>query len=266
MTTVHPLVQLGLEVRAERNRRGWSRSELARNAGLSMRFLAGLEGGKGNISYLNLVKLAQALELSTSDLVGRAESRTLRPVALLGLRGAGKTSVGNRLGALLNLPVHELDARIQDAADSNLTQIFEGRGEATFRRLEREALLSFLEEAGRSVLCVGGGIVNEPGTFALLKASFLTVWLKATPRQHWDRVVAQGDKRPMSNRRDAMSELVELWEARKPLYETADLVLDTSRLNVDEAALKIAEYLRDHGYPVPELLESAAPGSLTGDS
>lgn len=266
MTDAHPLIQLGREVRASRTQMEWSRAALARKSGLSIRFLAELESGKGNISYLNLVKLAKALEVTTSDLIARAETRSARPIALLGLRGAGKTTVGRRLAALLELPNHELDELVQEAADSNLSQIFEGQGEATFRRMEREALQDYMDATDRAVLCVGGGIVNEPSSFALLKASFYTVWLKATPRQHWDRVVAQGDKRPMSNRSNAMTELVDLWQSRQPLYETADLVIDTSRLTADETAHRIAEHLLEHGYPVPALLETATPGSITGDS
>ncbi len=236
-----PLREFGLAVRRERSAQHLSRKALAEKSGLSLRFLAEVESGRGNISYLKLRSLAAALGLTGSSLIARAEAspETSRPIVLLGMRGAGKTSVGGELSHRLGIPFQELDELVEDAAELELGQIFELQGDAYYRKLEREALARFLESPMRAVLAAGGGIVTESETFGLLRSAAFTVWLKATPREHWNRVVAQGDRRPMSNRDDAMTELVRLWNARSPLYEQAHLVVDTSSLTVREVADRI---------------------------
>jgi XRE family aerobic/anaerobic benzoate catabolism transcriptional regulator len=237
------LVQLGHEVRSLRTAQGMTRAALAEHSGLSVRFLAELEGGTGNISYLKLRRVASALGIPVSHLVGRAERDAARPVVLLGMRGAGKTSVGRGLAERLGTEFLELDELVSEAAGTALDQIFELQGVRFYRRLERDALRRVLEHARPAVIAAGGGIVTEPETFELLRRQAHTVWLRATPEDHWSRVVAQGDRRPMRDRPEAMSELVRLWRARSPLYEQADLVLDTSGRPVEACVAEIAAWL-----------------------
>jgi XRE family aerobic/anaerobic benzoate catabolism transcriptional regulator len=248
------LGRLGARVRALREERGASRLDLARASGLSARYLAALEAGVGNISIARLADLARALATTASALLAEAEvegapgeaRRSPQVISLLGLRGAGKSTVGMALARRLAVPFFELDERIEAAAGMPLGQVFELHGERWFRRLERETLARFLVETRRSVLATGGGLVTESETFDLLRQHTLTVWLKARPRDHWDRVVAQGDRRPMANRSRAMEELRALLAARDPLYARADLVVDTSALAVDRAVERIAGHTRRH--------------------
>jgi XRE family aerobic/anaerobic benzoate catabolism transcriptional regulator len=226
------LERLGHAVRSLRAGLGASRADLAERAGLSLRFLAQLEAGRGNISYLKLRRVAGALGVSVADLVERAESQADRPVALIGMRGAGKSTVGKLLAQRLGATFVELDELVEEEAGMPLGQIFELQGGTYFRRLERDALTRLLSRSERLVIATGGGLVTEPDTFALLRRRAYTVWLKAMPRDHWSRVMAQGDRRPMADRPDAMAELERLWTRRIPLYAGADLTAETSDKSV----------------------------------
>jgi XRE family aerobic/anaerobic benzoate catabolism transcriptional regulator len=241
-----PLIRLGGMIRFLRERLGLSRTSLAERSGLSLRFLAQLESGKGNISYLRLRKLAGALETDVAALIRGAEGVPSRPVSLLGMRGAGKSTVGGMLARRLGIGRVELDERVETEAGMPLAQIFELQGEAYYRQLEREALVRFLDGGEHAVLVTGGGIVTEPETFSMLRERTFTVWLKAAPRDHWDRVLAQGDRRPMRNRSDAMRELDRLWTLRSGYYAQADVTVDTSHRPVEEVVREIEEaYSKD---------------------
>ncbi len=234
------LERLGDRVRTLRQGLGLTRVALAEAANLSVRYLAELEGGAGNISVLRLEKIGESLGESAASLLAAAEAPGLSGVVtLLGLRGAGKSTLGPLLAERLSVPFMELDPIVEQAAGMSLAQLFELHGERYYRRLERETLARFLVENRRAVLATGGGIVTEPETLDLLSRNTVTVWLRADAREHWDRVVAQGDRRPMENRAQAMDELRALLDSRQPLYERARLKVDTSELTVDGAVDQI---------------------------
>ena len=236
--TRHPelLAALGKAVRAQRTERELTLAALSERARVSQRFLVQLEAGKGNISVARLSDVAQALGSSAAELLSLAESKgERRLVALLGLRGAGKSTLGPRLAERLDVPFVELDELVEQAAGTTLAEVFELQGEAFYRRLEREALRRLIDAGRPAVVATGGSIVGDPETFGLLCRHAITVWLKARPEEHMQRVRAQGDERPMQNRGDAMAELRALLRTRAPLYAQADHVVDTSVLGVDGA-------------------------------
>ena len=237
------LTQLAATVRDWRRRRGLSRRDLAEASGVSVRFLAAIEAGTGNPSLRRTEDLARALDLSVAALLTPPARSRKERIALVGLRGAGKTTIGRALALHLGRPFVELDARIEVAAGLSLAQIFEIHGEQYFRRLEREVLVRFLAEERAAVLATGGGLVMEPESFDLLAAGCTTVWLRARPADHYNRVLAQGDRRPMADNPHAMTELQELLTRREPLYSRADLSVDTSSLSVGEAMQQLAGQL-----------------------
>ncbi|MFQ5718894.1 MAG: shikimate kinase [Acidobacteriota bacterium] len=236
------LDRVGQAVRDWRRTRQMSRRRLAEASGVSVRFLAQLEAGDGNISVRRLAAVAQALEVSVATLFEAPAVRTGHRIALVGLRGAGKSTIGPRVARRLGVPFVELDNLIESAAGLTVAQIFEIHGEPYFRRLERQVLRRFLDASSAAILATGGGLVTEPETYALLREGCTTIWLSATPEDHYNRVLAQGDRRPMSNNPHAMSELRALLQDREPLYQRADLALDTSTLSIDTTVSRIATH------------------------
>jgi XRE family aerobic/anaerobic benzoate catabolism transcriptional regulator len=222
------LSALGRRARAHRLSRGWTLREVAERSGVSPRFLVQLEAGRGNISVRRLADVAQALETTAAFLLSEADVPKPSVIALLGLRGAGKTTIGRRLAKRRRVTFVELDKRIEQAADLSLGEIFALHGEEYYRRVEREVLQEVLNEGRPIVLATGGGLVASPDTFAMLRRSAVTVWLRATPEDHWNRVVRQGDRRPMADHPQAMADLRSLLAAREPLYALADHTIDTS--------------------------------------
>jgi XRE family aerobic/anaerobic benzoate catabolism transcriptional regulator len=248
------LVALGRRVRDLRRGRRWTRADLAVESGISVRFLARIEAGEGNLSVRRLESLARAFGTTPADLV-REPIATRRTVALVGLRGAGKSTVGALLARALGVPFVEVDDRIREASALSLDELFEMHGERYYRRLEHEVLRSILAEGRDVVLAAGGGVVHEPASWRMLLERTTVVWLRAAAEEHWGRVVAQGDRRPMADNPGAMNDLRSLLLAREPLYSAAAVAVDTSRRAPEEIAADLARRLAG-GSPAP-----ARPGA-----
>jgi XRE family aerobic/anaerobic benzoate catabolism transcriptional regulator len=255
---------VGSRVRELRERRGMTRKALAREADVSERYLGQLEAGDGNISIVLLrhvtralgAKLAEVLEPEQTngaerrllsrlfekvpehridDLIfrlvrefGKDDGARRKRIALIGLRGAGKSTLGHRLADERGCPYVELDREIERESGLPLSELFSFYGQAGYRQLERRCLERLIAETEEMVLGVGGGLVADSETFNVLLGNCYTVWLKATPEEHMSRVVAQGDLRPMANNDAAMEDLKRILAAREPLYRMADGVVDTS--------------------------------------
>jgi XRE family transcriptional regulator, aerobic/anaerobic benzoate catabolism transcriptional regulator len=286
------LSELGARVRAWRARRGMTRRQLAADSGLSERFLADMEAGKGNASLTTLQSVAGALNIATLDLlqdtprpalsrvmalVNRLDDAQLdaayatlsaalgaqlglpspqgrdNRIALLGLRGAGKSTLGAQLAAQQNVPFIELDREIEREAGTSMQEIILLQGQAGYRRYERRALLRIAQQhAGGVVLTTGGSIVSERETFDLLQSHFFCVWVKASPEEHMGRVVAQGDMRPFISadnttsdaladgkptgaNAQALDDIRRILDSRQQLYARSDAVVDTSARTVRQS-------------------------------
>jgi XRE family aerobic/anaerobic benzoate catabolism transcriptional regulator len=226
------LQTLARRARLLRQERRLTLQALADRCGLSRRFLMDVEAGRGNISVRRLADLARALDTTPAQLLTpeRDEARP-RPIALLGLRGAGKTTIGRRLARRLRMPFVELDQRIAERAGLPLGDVFSLHGEDYYRRLEREALAEVLAADEPAVIAAGGGLVTAPDTYALLRRQARTIWLKARPVDYWNRVLRQGDRRPMDEHPHAREALRELVARRLPLYARAEITVDTAGLS-----------------------------------
>lgn len=272
------LRRLGERVRILRNQRGMSRKALAQHAKVSERYLAQLETGKGNGSIVLLRRIARAIGLPVTQLVTEgaeppldlvllsqflerlpapalaqarelllhhfsAPSEDLRQhrVALIGLRGGGKSTLGRLLATRLDVPFIELDREIERRSGAPLSEIFDMFGQETFRRAEREALESVLRQHRHFVMATGGSIVTEPGTLEMLLSSCFTVWVRAEPGEHMKRVMEQGDMRPMAHSARAMEDLVAILKSREPLYAKAAGELTTTGKTPEQ---NLAELLR----------------------
>jgi XRE family aerobic/anaerobic benzoate catabolism transcriptional regulator len=263
-----PLLQaLGERVRNLRARRGLTRRSLASSAQVSERHLANLEYGTGNVSILVLEQIAQALQCSMAELLGdvtassaewlllrellegrgEADLRRVRlaageilgtassgdpnkasRIALIGLRGAGKSTLGRMLADHLNVPFLELNQEIERVAGCSVREIYDLYGAGAYRRYERRALEEAVQIYSDVVIATPGGIVSDPATFNELLSHCTTVWLQAKPEEHMGRVVAQGDTRPMAANPEAMDDLRRILDGRYAFYSKADHVIDTS--------------------------------------
>jgi XRE family aerobic/anaerobic benzoate catabolism transcriptional regulator len=234
------LGRLGDRVRAWRATHSMTRKSLALASGVSERYLAQLESGLGNISVLLLRKLAHAMQVPVEALVrehgGAArESR----IALLGLRGAGKSTLGTKLAQALEVPFVELDREVEREAGAPLGEVFSLYGQEAFRRFERKALARVLKEYPRAVIATGGSIVTDPDAYNMLLDHCTCVWLKATPDEHMQRVMAQGDLRPFKGSSAALEEIRRLLADRSRLYARADAVLDTSQHTLKQSLAEL---------------------------
>lgn len=267
------LIALGERLKLLRARRGLTRKALAKLAEVSERHVANVESGVGNASIQFLRQLCAVLNCSLAEMTGDettsspdwlmirevlrgrneaelAQARTAladlfespvseisrrQRIALIGLRGAGKSSLGRLLAAQLHAPFIELSSQIEQLAGCGIAEIHALYGQNAYRRYEQRALEDVVRHYPQAVIATPGGIVSEPATFKLLLSHCYTVWLKAEPEEHMDRVLAQGDKRPMSGNREAMDDLKRILESRTQFYSKADKIVDTSRLNSEQA-------------------------------
>jgi len=232
------LARLGERVRAWRTEHGMSRKTLAVASGVSERYLAQLEAGQGNISVLLLRKIARAMGVAVERLV-REEDGVEKPIALIGLRGAGKSTLGAKLAASMSLPFVELDREVEKEAGAPLTEVFAMYGQDAFRRFERRALERVLAEQPRAVIATGGSLVTNPGTYDLLLERCRCIWLRASAQEHMARVLAQGDTRPFKGRSAALDEIRKLLADRDRLYGRAGTVVDTSGKSVRQALAEL---------------------------
>jgi len=272
------LRRLGERLRTLRNQRGMTRKALAAHARVSERYLAQLEAGKGNGSIVLLRRIASAIGLPVTQLLhdgaeppldfvllsqflerlsppALANARKVllkhfsepseglrrRRIALIGLRGGGKSTLGRLLAERLDVPFIELDREIERRSGANLSEIFDMFGQETFRRAEREAFDEVLSQHLHFVIATSGSIVTEPSTLELLLASCFTIWVRAEPEEHMRRVMAQGDMRPMAHNARAMEDLVSILKSREPLYAKAEAIITTSRKTPEQ---NLAELLR----------------------
>lgn len=276
------LLFLGKRVRELRNRRGMTRKIVAREADVSERHLAQLEAGEGNVSIVLLQRIAAAINVSIAELFapeveepaerrliqrylerlpnhrleevvvrlarefGPEEKARRMRIALIGLRGAGKSTLGAMLGSETKTPFVELDREIEKETGMPLGEIFSLYGQSGYRAIERRTLGRVLPMHERGIISVGGGVVSEKETFDYLLSNCYTVWIKAQPQEHMSRVMAQGDFRAMTGNDQAMEDLRRILEAREPLYRKADVYLDTSGSSVEESFLKLKAALREN--------------------
>jgi XRE family transcriptional regulator, aerobic/anaerobic benzoate catabolism transcriptional regulator len=270
------LAAIGSEVRRNRAKRGMTRRQLALASQTSERYLAQIESGVGNPSVSVLRAIAQALDLPCAALLPEAGARTAalgaildllaqvpegelpalakdietrlarpgsadraRRIALVGLRGAGKSTLGRMLAQHLGWPFIELDRLVEEDYGASIPDLIEMAGTATFRRHERSALDRIVTAHEAAIITTAGGIVANQENYALLLRRTHTIWIKARPEDHMSRVMAQGDFRPMAQNRAAMADLVAILEARRADYSRAEAEIDTSGDAIEQSFAKL---------------------------
>lgn len=257
---------IGARVKSLRALRGMSRRILAQSSAVSERYLAELESGNGNISILRLRQIAGAMSVPIEDLVSspthHSEEFTYllqyirsvkhselvrlyreisdrpppRPslIALIGLRGAGKSTIGAMLAEHLGWRFTDLVRTIEQRAGMSVSEIFSLGGQSAYRRFELECLEETIEEVEPAIVEVGGSLVSEPAAYERLLRACVTIWLRASPEDHMNRVIAQGDKRPMEGNKHAMEDLKRILSERESLYQRAHYIVDTSGIRVSD--------------------------------
>jgi len=296
------LTGIGGKVRGQRAKRGMTRRQLARASETSERYLAQIEAGTGNPSVSVLRAIAQALDLPASALLpeidgrpaalgnildllnrmpaaelaalaGDIEARAAQSqnadrgerIALVGLRGAGKSTLGRVLAQHLGWPFIELDRLVEEDYGASIPDLIEMAGTATFRRHERAALERVIAGHRQAIITASGGIVSDPESYALLLCRTHTIWIKATPEDHMSRVMAQGDFRPMARNREAMADLVAILDARRADYARAEAEVDTSAEAVERSLAKLFDVVWRLLPHAPQRL-AALPENAAGDA
>lgn len=268
---------IGQRVRGARARRGMTRKDLSRDSDISLRYLAQVETGQANISVGLLSRIARALNLDIHELLPPSRSdtaaetaqlqqllerltpaqlvqarqwlaghfaqppREIHGVALVGLRGGGKSTLGRLLADTLGIPFIRLGNVIESLAGMDIPELFSRSGQDVYRQVEKQAVEHILGSYNRVVLETGGSLVSERDTYNLVINSFYTVWVQASPAEHMERVIEQGDLRPMRGNREAMDDLKLILEERRPQYEAAHYALDTSGRTVVECLTELSE-------------------------
>lgn len=288
---VHEVMQrVGARVRKARELKGIPRRVLSEKSGVSPRYLAQLEAGDGNISIGLLQRVAAALDHRIEWFVGQDDpwtSETLRiadlyryataekrqramealstqspgqlraqRICLIGLRGAGKSTLGAMAGQVLHVPFMELNIEIEEHAGMPVSEVVALYGQEGYRQLESQALSRIIATHDSVILAAAGGIVAAPDTFKTLLAHFHTIWVKASPEEHMSRVHSQGDTRPMAGNPEAMNQLRSILKSREPLYERAVVQLDTTGKPLQTSADDLVKLIREMGF----LKERKAPG------
>jgi XRE family transcriptional regulator, aerobic/anaerobic benzoate catabolism transcriptional regulator len=276
------IARVGERVRKARERKGIPRRVLSEMSGVSPRYLAQLESGGGNISIGLLQRVASALDHRIEWLVGEddpwisdtvrvadlfrgatadvqsAVMRTLNPaplatmrahrLCLVGLRGAGKSTLGTLAGQKLGIPFVELNREIEEQSGMPVEEVIALYGQEGYRKLEAQALERVIATHESLILAVAGGIVAGPETFGTLLGHFHTIWVKTSPAEHMMRVRAQGDERPMAGNPEAMEQLKSILTSREALYQQAEAQLDTTGLNVDQSLTRLLTLIQDQGF------------------
>ena len=283
------LDELGAKVKVARARRGMSRKLVSEISGVSPRYIAQLENGKGNISVVLLRQISQAIgvpletlfsdiepitgeiaqivkKLQTASPLEVARVQTILGVnseeydkaeryVLIGLRGAGKSTLGRMAARELNYPFVELNAEIERQSGMAVDEIFALYGQEGYRKLEKAALERIACNYNQVVLAAAGGVVSEPETYDLLMSKFVAIWLRASPDEHMSRVMAQGDKRPMADNPEAMEELKEILTSREALYARAPMTVDTSERSIEESRNDLIAAIRCNRCAVLDSIE-----------
>jgi len=276
------MTRVGARVRKARELKGIPRRVLSEISGVSPRYLAQLEAGEGNISIALLQRVALALDHRIEWLIGEddpwtsealrvadrfrgatAEIRALvlncldpepsasqraQRICLIGLRGAGKSTLGKRAGKALGVPFVELNREIEDQSGMPVNELLALYGQEGYRRLEAQALERVVATHSSMILAVAGGIVAEPVTYAALRSHFHTIWVKASPREHMERVRAQGDTRPMAGNPEAMDQLKSILTSREALYDQAQAQLNTSGRSVENSLRDLLQLIAERGF------------------
>lgn len=265
------LSDIGSVIRSYRSQRGMSRQILANRSGISMRYLAQLESGRGNPTLAILKNIAYSLNVTLSSLLFLKSNKDTKiesiknkfdqynnsqinkilnflekidsddkkinknKIALIGLRGAGKSTLGGMYSRENDIPMYEITNEIEKLGGMNISEIIELGGQEMYRRLEFNAIHKLYKNKNKLIISTGGSVVSEKETFNFLLKNFYTIWIKANPKEHMDRVIKQGDSRPMRSNPKAMDDLNNILKERQHLYAKADLIIDTENRDTSAA-------------------------------
>ena len=239
-------LRIGGHVRTRRQARGMSRRMLSKNSGVSERYLAQLETGNGNVTIGILHRLSLVFGCSVEDLIGGGPEPNLEKshrIALLGVRGGGKTTLGKTVSSKHSIPFIEISNQVKAVSGMDVGEVISLYGQEGFRRYEEEAIASIIEDYDKVIIAIGGGIVETAENYNLLLRHFHTIWIKTSAAEHISRVRAQGDERPMAGFAAAEEHLANMLSQREAEFSRADLGMDTSRVPVECSVAKLTELI-----------------------